>query len=261
MNTSTPSIKERYTPGYGSAATAYMAARDLHSHAFFLIPLMEPGMNVLDAGCGPGSITMGIAEHIFPGTVTALDISQDQLEHLRHIAEGREIVNIRFQCGPAQDTPFEDASFDGVFSHALLEHLSDPVHALAEFRRLIRPGGFVAVSSPDWDEFVFTPYPREMENAIRAYREIQEESGGNTRAGGHLKEWMQEAGLEEVSTGKWEEEHENGRRIADYLARQLDEAGLPRHAETLRKWAAIPEATFLQCWKFAIGRRTASHDS
>ncbi|HEY5891652.1 MAG TPA: class I SAM-dependent methyltransferase [Chthoniobacterales bacterium] len=261
MNTLTPSPTERYTPGYTPTSAAYMAERDVDSHGFFLTPLLESGMNLLDAGCGPGSITMGIAEQLFPGTVTALDISAEQLDHARRIAEGREIVNIRFACASAQNTPFEDASFDGVFSHALLEHLSEPIAALTEFRRLIRPGGFVAVCSPDWDLCTFAPYPREVEHAIRAYRDLQEDNGGNTRAGGHLGEWMQEAGLEAVSTGEWIEEHGDARRIAGYLARQLDDAGLPRHADTLRKWAQDPGATFLQCWKFAIGRRAAGDQS
>lgn len=260
MNTLT-SPMESYTPGYTPAATTYMSARDVHSHGFFLLPLLEPGMKLLDAGCGPGSITMGIAEHLFPGTVTALDVSAEHLEHARRIAEGREIVNIRFACAPAQATPFENASFDGVFSHALLEHLPKPIEALTEFRRLIRPGGFVAVCSPDWDECIFAPYPREVEHAIRAYRDLQEEHGGNTRAGGKLAEWIQEAGLETVSTGEWIEEHDDARRFAGYLARQLDDAGLPRHADTLRRWAENPDASFRQCWKYAIGRRPAGDHS
>ena len=65
--------KERTPPGHSANATAFMAARDLESHGFFLTPFLQPGFDVLDAGCGPATITTGIAEAVFPARVTAAE--------------------------------------------------------------------------------------------------------------------------------------------------------------------------------------------
>ena len=109
-------IKENYTPGHTPNAFGFMALRDLESHGFFLTPLLQSGLEVLDAGCGPATISADIADAVFPGKVTALDISSSELDHGRRLAEGREIVNLEFVAGSAYEMPFPDNSFDVVFS-------------------------------------------------------------------------------------------------------------------------------------------------
>ena len=143
MNPTT--VKENYTPGHTANASRFMAARDLESHGFFLLPLLQSGFDVLDAGCGPATISADIADAVFPGKVTAIDICPSELEHGRRLAEGREIVNLEFLAASVYEIPFADSSFNVVFSHALIEHLSDPHRALREFHRVTRPGGFVAL--------------------------------------------------------------------------------------------------------------------
>ena len=247
--------KENYTPGHTPNATAFMAARDLDSHGFFLAPLLQHGFDVLDVGCGPGTITAGIAQAVFPGRVTAIDISAPQLEYGRRLAQGREIMNIDFVAGTSQELPLADESFDVVFAHALLEHLHDPMRTMREFHRVTRPGGFIAVCSPDWDDFELTPHPMRVGRAINAYRTLQECHGGNTRAGHHLHEWLVASGFTPLAHEKWVEEYDDTRHIVDYLALQLDQAGQFHHATALRNWATDPAARFRQSWKYATGVR------
>jgi len=247
--------KERSTPGPTANASAFMAARDLASHGFFLTPLLQPGFDVLDAGCGPGTITTGIAEAVFPARVTAVDISRAQLETVRRLAQGREIVNMDFVAASAIRLPFADHSFDVVFAHALLEHLREPEQAVREFHRVTRPGGFIALCSPDWDNFQLEPHPPRVARALTAYRNIQERNGGNTRAGAMLRNWITTAGFTPLSDAEWIEEYECPRWIAEYLAVQLANAGEFHHATTLREWAAQLGARFSQSWKFATGVR------
>ena len=71
--------REQYTMGYGPAATGLMAMRSAQSHAGFFLPHLKPGMKVLDCGCGPGTITLGFAEVVAPGTAVGTDIEESQV--------------------------------------------------------------------------------------------------------------------------------------------------------------------------------------
>lgn len=244
---------EYYTPGHTSNATAFMAARDLESHGFFLTPLLQRGFHVLDVGCGPGTITNGIAGAVFPGQVSAIDVAPAQLEYARRLSQGQEIVNVHFLNASAYAMPFARESFDLVFAHGLLEYLSDPVKALTEFHRVTRPGGFAAVCSPDWDNFELSPLPASVQQAISAYRRLQETNGGNTSAGAYLGQWLSDAGYLPLSADVWVEEYDTAKSIGEYLAVQLEAGNEAIHAKSLREWAADSKATFRQVWKYATG--------
>ena len=251
-------LKEKYTPGHTANALSFMASRDLESHGFFLVPLLQPGFDVLDAGCGPATISADIADAVFPGKVTALDVSTSELDQGRRLVEGREIVNLELVAGSAYEMPFPDRSFNVVFSLDLIEHLSEPLKALREFHRVTRPGGFVALSTPDWDSIEISPLPMALGRAINAYRDLEERNGGNSRAGFHLSEWLIEAGFAPLSNGEWTQDYEEPKQVAEYLGLQLETAGLFHHATALREWARDPAARFRQSWKYATGVRAST---
>ena len=232
-----------------------MAARELETHGFFLAPFLQPGFDVLDAGCGPATITTGIAQAVFPGRVTAMDSATEQLERGRRLAEGREIMNIGFVAASAYEMPFADHSFDVVFAHALLEHLRDPRRAMQEFHRVLRPGGFIAVCSPDWSAFALSPHTMSAGRAIHAFRHLQERQGCDTAAGARLPQYLTEAGFTPLAHDEWIEEYDNTDRLAQDLAAELDNAGQFHHATALRDWARQPGARFRQSWKYATGLR------
>jgi SAM-dependent methyltransferase len=245
--------RETYTPGYSPNATAFMSARTVESHAAFVLPLLERGLEVLDVGCGPGTITQGIAEYVLPGRVTAIDRDHAQVTHAARLAEGRELTNVRFVAGSAYQLPFADASFDLVFSHALFEHLSNPRGALAEIRRVLRPGALVALASPDWNSFEMRKATPAAEAAIADYRRLQERNGGDTQAGGRLVRLLQDGEFGLIRKGQRLENYESAMSIATYLALQLDAAGNPGAAHALLDWSTEPGAELLGCWKYAIG--------
>ena len=141
---------ETYTPGYGEAAAAFMVRRRLDPNGAFFLPHLRPGISVLDCGCGPGTITRDIAQRIAPGRVVGLDFSADQVAVAIADAAAQGIANVEFRQGSAYALPFDDNCFDAVFSHALLEHLKEPDRAVAEFRRVLKPGGMLGVCTPDW---------------------------------------------------------------------------------------------------------------
>lgn len=130
---------EKYIPGYSSNATSFMANRSVDSHAAFFKPYLQPGMKLLDCGCGPGTITLGFAEIIAPGTVTGTDIGSSQISIAHENALKQDISNVDFVEGNIYNLPFLDNSFDAAFSHAVLEHLQEPTKALQELLRVLKP--------------------------------------------------------------------------------------------------------------------------
>ena len=74
------------------------------------MPLLRPGMDLLDLGCGPGSITLGLAQAVWPGEVTGLDQNQEQVELARRAAVENRALNARFVTGNALALPFPDSS-------------------------------------------------------------------------------------------------------------------------------------------------------
>jgi ubiquinone/menaquinone biosynthesis C-methylase UbiE len=230
-----------------------MAARSLESHGSFVLPWLHEGQRVLDCGCGPGTITLGLSEQVFPGHVTGIDLHAGQIEQAERLAFGLEQVNVSFRTGNIYSLPFEDDSFDLVFSHALFEHLGSPQDALKELRRVLRPDGVIALCSPDWGRFNLEPCPEPVQQAILAYRDLQTRNGGNTSAGAALSGWLQEAGFHLLSEETRLETYESTARIASYLARHLEEDEQPQHARSLQEWSAQTGARFSQAWTAVVG--------
>lgn len=120
---------------------------------------IQPGMRVLEIGCGSGAYTLEIARAVgAAGKVVALDIQPGMLEQLKNKlarSENTDIRNIEPLLASAYQLLFQDGSFDATFMITVLQEIPDKGRALAEVRRTLRPGGIVAVT-----EWLFDPdYP------------------------------------------------------------------------------------------------------
>src|SRR4051812_17808527 len=135
---------------YGEGARTYFRSRRATTSAQFFTGYLKAGMDLLDCGCGEGTITVDLAELVAPGKVEGIDLSRDSIEFATQLAVKRKLTNCRFQQGSVYDLPFPDASFDAVFSHALFEHLTDKTKALQEVERVLKPHGIVALRAPDF---------------------------------------------------------------------------------------------------------------
>lgn len=106
---------------------------------------IRPGQRVLDVACGTGALTQAAAERVGPGgAVTGLDANPEMLAVAR-----RKLPGIAWRDGRAESLPFADASFDAVVSQFGLMFFDDRVAALREMRRVLRPGGRLAVAVCD----------------------------------------------------------------------------------------------------------------
>jgi len=246
---------EQYTPGHSENALSLMARRTLDSHGAFLRPHLRAGLRVLDIGCGPGSITAGIAAAVAPGEVVGIDREPSQLELARSTARDHRLDNVTFEQASVYELPFPDDSFDLAFAHALFEHIRAPEEALVEIRRVLRPGSLVALRSPDWGGFVVGPASGRLDAAIAAYRDLQVRNGGDIYVGRKFGPLLRIAGFRELALTATYEIYPDATLIGEYLAQQLAAAAENEAATALRAWALDPDAIFAQAWFEAVATR------
>ncbi|CAD6562609.1 class I SAM-dependent methyltransferase [Paraburkholderia sabiae] len=136
---------DQVADAFGSTAAAYLTSQ-VHATGADLQTLAAsvaatPGAAVLDMGCGAGHASFAVAAHA--GSVVAYDIAPQMLATVASAAAERGFSNIRTQQGAAEKLPFADASFDWVVSRMSAHHWHDVPLALAEVRRVLKPGGRV----------------------------------------------------------------------------------------------------------------------
>ena len=161
----------------------------------FLLPHVKPGLSVLDAGCGPGTITQGLAEIAAPGKVIGCDLEPGMVARAAELAEGKGLDNLSFQVGNILDLPFEDNTFDVVMSCAVTEHLSEPVKAISELGRVAKKGGIVGITRTDWSASLFAPPCPAAERFIELFERGFTTQGATMFGGKDLPRMLQEAGL------------------------------------------------------------------
>ncbi|MER3424168.1 MAG: hypothetical protein C4293_14050 [Nitrospiraceae bacterium] len=250
-----PMTYEFYTPGHSQNAADFMAKRTLESHGGFFMPYLETGVSVLDCGCGPGSITLGIAARTAPGEVIGIDFGQSQIDRAAANATREGVRNVRFETANCYSLPFDDAKFDRVFSHALMEHLADPVRALSELYRVLKPGGVIGVCSPDWGGFILSPPSPDLSRAVEAYVTLQSQNGGDAGVGRKLGLHLETAGFESVRMSARYECYPSLEFIGEYLALQLEREGDEQSATVFRVWSHRKGGMFAQAWVSAVAMK------
>ena len=173
----------------------YVASRDAKTFLPFLLPHLRSGLDVLDAGCGVGSIALDLAPTIAPGRIVGIDVDPEQIEVARASAAERGIENAEFSTASVLELPFEPETFDVVYANAVLFYLREPLRALNEFRRVLRPGGLAAVSDDDFGTIVMSPQSPALELGPRLFELAVAHEGGNARYSRHLRTLMLEAGF------------------------------------------------------------------
>ena len=189
---------ENYTMGYGPGALAIMASRTVQTHATFFLSRLAPGMRVLDVGCGPGTVTIGLAQATDPGEVIGVELSLAQTQKIAREARERGL-NLRFEIADVYNLPFADASFDAVFMSALIGNLRHPLAALAEVHRVLKVGGFVGVKEFDHGANIFHPLSEVQARVNALHNRLRIHNGHDPDSGRKVRGYLISAGFEQVA--------------------------------------------------------------
>ncbi|OFE16609.1 methyltransferase type 11 [Humibacillus sp. DSM 29435] len=193
-----PSAGPAYTHGHHESVLRSHRWRTANNSAAYLLPMLHPGLSVLDVGCGPGTITVDLAEIVSPGRVLALEPTEAGLDLARAEAERRGVSNVDFAVGDVLALGQADDSFDVVHAHQVLQHVPDPVGALREMARVCRPEGVVAARDADYASFAWYPLLPRLDDWLQLYERVARANGGEPDAGRRLLAWARDAGLGDI---------------------------------------------------------------
>jgi len=259
-----------YSHGHHESVTRAHAARTVQNSAAYLVPSLEPGQRILDVGCGPGSITIDLARRVGDGEVVGIDASAEVIAQARALADASGVRNVRFEVGDAYALEADDGAFDVVHAHQVLQHLGDPVAALAEWRRVSR--GIVAARDVVYSATTIHPASEGLREWRRIIVALQAANGGEADAGSHLKAWARAAGFTAIETDvetwcfesdaarAWWGHQWAERAIASSFATGTDEHGLATHedrvaiADAWTAWAADPDGWMAMLHGWIVAR-------
>jgi len=261
---------EEYTPGYGDTVVDSYAQRTAVSEAAFFVPHLTAGMRLLDCGSGPGTITVGLARAVDPGQVIGIDVDAGQVERARAHAAELGVTNVSFQVASVYELPFDRASFDAVFAHAVLQHLREPLAALEQMRRVVRPGGVVGVRDDDAGTLAIGPPSEEMREVTELLELVTRAGGGDPRVGLRHRQLLRQAGFTDIVASATARAHGGSAGTAaqgdvaaallEHMAPTITASGwatadrVRQLAEACRRWGTDPDAFDVITWCEAVGR-------
>jgi ubiquinone/menaquinone biosynthesis C-methylase UbiE len=146
----------------------------------YLLPWLKSADRLLDVGVGPGTITVDFAERLTDGAIIGIDSAPAAVSATLRLAAERGVSNLSVSVGDVYDLEFPDASFDVVHAHQLLQHLSDPIAALRQMRRVCRPGGLVAARDADYAAMTWYPPSAALTRWLELYHEVTRANGGES---------------------------------------------------------------------------------
>jgi ubiquinone/menaquinone biosynthesis C-methylase UbiE len=163
---------------------------------------LQPGWRVLDAGCGRGNYLPLIAEAVGSmGSIAALDLAPENIGSvLESIAAWRLPTPVTTHIGSIVALPFPDATFDAIWCANTTQYLTDEELAttLGEFRRVVRPGGIVAVKDATSNHLMYAPAdPLIYARLLDAVRDRYISIAGVLRSP-QTRRWLEAAGFEAV---------------------------------------------------------------
>jgi SAM-dependent methyltransferase len=264
---------------------AFQQSHGLDSFCPLLRAYLAPGLEVLDVGCGPGTITVGAAGLIGSGHIVGVDREPGMIEAAQALAGRSGAGNARFQACDAYSLGFPDGTFDVVYSSALLVWLRDPVLALREQKRVAKRGGWVLANIGDYGIMIRYPAGPALDavwQSLRVLNDLQDSTFFvNLFAGRESRVLFHRAGFSQVTLvgnmppmetaypgserfdfwytalgGVLDERSPALRSLREKLVQKagLSQETISAARKELEEWHAHPDALFMTGGVFAAGR-------
>jgi 2-polyprenyl-3-methyl-5-hydroxy-6-metoxy-1,4-benzoquinol methylase len=252
-----------YTHGHQDAVLRSHRWRTAANSAAYLLPYLRPGLDLLDAGCGPGTLTIDLARRLRPGRVVGIDVANEVITEATASITEAGVDNVSFLSGDFLTADLPAGGFDVVHAHQVLQHVSDPVGALVALRRYVRPGGLVAARDSDYSAMTWHPSSVRLDRWLAIYLAVTRHNQAEANAGRYLLAWAHRAGLADVAftsstwtfadpaARSWWGELWAERTVGSSFADQAVAYGIASADELAsiangwREWAGQPDAVFV----------------
>jgi len=195
----------QYTHGHADAVLRSHRWRTAENSAAYLLDSLRPGLSVLDVGCGPGTLTADLAERVAPGPTLGIDLAPDVIAEARRLTDERNVPSLSFDVGDLYSVVAPDGGFDVIHAHQVLQHLTDPVAALASLHDRLAVDGIVAARDADYSAMTWWPHEPMLDRWLEIYRAVTRRNGAECDAGRRLLHWARRAGFGDVAytTSTW----------------------------------------------------------
>ncbi len=263
---------ERYSFGTSAAARELFQRRSAVADAGFLLPHLRPGMQLVDCGCGTGSLTVDLAGIVSPGAVVGFDRAEGAINQARTLATARCVGNVEFRIADVYACGLAEGTFDAAHISGVLAHLADPGLALKVVFALLQPGGVLGVREPqkngDWFGGTGHEACEELNALIMADWRA---AGGDPSLGRELPRLLHDAGfvpiesaagyspalsapavMSRFAVGRLQEPEFTARVVQ---AGWITEARVAQLSSEIQEWAAKPYAVAALAECVAVGRK------
>jgi ubiquinone/menaquinone biosynthesis C-methylase UbiE len=201
--------------------------------------------------------------------VVGIDIEPGQIEAAQ--AAGQKAPNVSFQVASVYQIPFPDHSFDATFGHSILEHVGQPLAALREIHRVLKPGGFVGLREIDQGGNLLEPASPILEKSLEFQERVWRLNSGNPHIGRTLRALLAEAGFINIrasasydSYGTPEETRQWAERMVDHFSQSslterltelgwADRAALEQIRTAWQEWANHSDAFYARARVEGVG--------
>ena len=248
-----------YTMGFGEEILESYRRYTAASSAAYLLPHLRPGQRVLDFGCGPGTISAGLASAVAPGELHGVDMEESQIDLARAVASANALDNAIFHVGDVTDLTFEDDFFDVAHCHSVLMHVPDTAAVLAEVKRVLKPGGIIGCREMISGSSFTEPDFGVIRQAWDMFEDLLAADDGHPQMGRELAAHLLEAGFTNIRVSASIDTYSTPADVAFiygvadqwFLAPEITEAAIKYGAATEELCRSI--ATAYERWSNAPG--------
>lgn len=253
---------DTYAHGHHASVLRSHGWRTAENSAAYLLPHLRSTDRLLDVGMGPGTITLDFARRLREGAVTGIDSAEPAVAATIALASAESVTNLTAETGNVYALTYADDSFDVAHAHQVLQHLSDPVAALVEMRRVVRSGGLVAARDADYAAMTWYPNEPRLDRWLELYHQVARAAGGEPDAARQLRRWARAAGFTDLTCTAttwcfaddedvaWWSQTWAERVVSSSFADQAlaggfaDRAELEELSDAWRSWGEHPDAWF-----------------